>query len=283
MAGDREVVRALLQAGADVEAPQIDGTTALHWAVRRDDLDIAGLLIRAGADVVAANRTGSTPMQLATLNGNAAMIDRLLDAGADANTPLNPDGDTALMMASRTGRPEAVHLLLDRGADVDAREIWGGTTALMWAVSEGHAEAVELLIAAGADIDARSRIYPVADAAGSEGPEPQDADPRAAPVAYSNGGFTALLFAAREGDLASARLLVAAGANVNAVASDGKGPLSLAIYNGNYDLASFLADRGASVDGPDAAGSRRCSGPSTGATWSGTPAFRGPSPPTPCR
>ena len=254
MAGDREAVRALLQAGADVEAPQIDGTTALHWAVRRDDLDIAGLLIRAGADVVAANRTGSTPMQLATLNGNGAMIERLLDAGAEVDAPLNPDGDTALMMAARTGRPEVVRLLLDRGADVDARESWGGTTALMWAVSEGHAEVVGLLIAAGADVDARSRIYPVADAAGSEGPEPEDAVPDAAPVAYSNGGFTPLLFAAREGDIASARLLLAAGAEVDAVASDGKGPPSLAIYNGNYELASFLVDGGADVDEPDAAG-----------------------------
>ena len=254
MAGDREAVRTLLQAGADVDAPQIDGTTALHWAVRRDDLDTAGLLIRAGADVTAANRTGSTPMQLATLNGNAAMVERLLDAGADVDAPLNPDGDTALMMAARTGRPDAIRLLVSRGADVDASETWGGTTALMWAVSEGHAETVELLIASGADVDARSRIYPVADAAGSEGPEPQDADPRAAPVAYSNGGFTPLLFAAREGDLASARLLVAAGADVDAVASDGKGPLSLAIYNGNYELGSYLVEHGADVAEPDAAG-----------------------------
>ena len=254
MAGDRETVRALLQAGADVDAPQIDGTTALHWAVRYDDPDTAALLIRAGAEVTTANRAGSTPMQLATLNGSAPMIERLLDAGADVDGRLNPHGDTALMMAARTGLPDPVRLLLDRGADVDARETWGGTTALMWAVSEGHAEVVRLLIHANADLDARSRIYPVADAPGSEGPEPEDADPEAAPVAYSNGGFTPLLFAAREGDLASARLLLAAGADVNAVASDGKGPLSMAIYNGNYELASFLVDHGADVDEPDAAG-----------------------------
>ncbi len=254
MAGDRAAVRRLLQQGADVNAPQIDGTTALHWTVRADDHETAALLIRAGAALSTANRAGSTPMRLATLNGSASMIERLLDAGVDPNAELSPDGDTALMMAARTGRPDAIRVLLARGAEVDRAETWGGTTALMWAVAEHHAEAVELLIAHGADVDARSRIYPVADAAGSEGPEPEDADPDAAPVGYSNGGFTPLLFAAREGDLASARLLIAGGADVDAVASDGKPPVSMAIYNGNYALASLLLDSGSRVDHPDAEG-----------------------------
>ena len=254
MAGDAAEVRRLLGQGADVDAPQVDGTTALHWAVRWDDHETAGLLIRAGASLAAANHAGATPMRLATVNGSAAMIERLLDAGVDPDAALGPDGDTALMMAARTGRPDAVRVLLERGADVNRAETWGGTTALMWAVAEHHAETVELLVAHGADVDARSRIYPVADAAGSEGPEPEDADPDAAPVGYSNGGFTPLLFAAREGDLASARLLVAGGADVDAVASDGKDALGLAIYNGNYELASFLLDGGSRVDHPDAEG-----------------------------
>ena len=254
MAGDAAEVRRLLGQGAGVDAPQVDGTTALHWAVRWDDHETAGLLIRAGASLAAANHAGATPMRLATVNGSAAMIERLLDAGVDPDAALGPDGDTALMMAARTGRPDAVRVLLERGADVNRAETWGGTTALMWAVAEHHAETVELLVAHGADVDARSRIYPVADAAGSEGPEPEDADPDAAPVGYSNGGFTPLLFAAREGDLASARLLVAGGADVDAVASDGKDALGLAIYNGNYELASFLLDGGSRVDHPDAEG-----------------------------
>ena len=143
---------------------------------------------------------------------------------------------------------------MENEAEVNATETWGGTTALMWAVSEHHADVVRMLIDHGADVEARSRIYPVANASGSEGPEPQDAAPDAAPVGYSNGGFTALLFAAREGHLESARLLVAGGADVNAIASDGKDPLGLAIYNGNYELASFLIDSGSRVDHPDAEG-----------------------------
>ena len=253
-AGDTEAVRSLLQQGADVNGTQIDGTTALHWAVRLDDLETAQLLVSAGADVSAANQSDSTPMQLATINGSAAIIASLLEAGVDPNAALTPHGDTALMMAARTGALDALQVLLDHGADVNAQETWGGTTAVMWAVSEHHAPVVRMLVEHGADVDARSRIYPVKRRGGSEGPEPEDVDPDAAPVSYSNGGFTPLLFAAREGDLESARLLMAAGANVNAIASDGKDPLGLAIYNGNYELASYLMDGGANVDHPDAEG-----------------------------
>lgn len=254
MAGSREAVATLLQQGADVDATQVDGTTALHWAVRRDDLDTVDLLLRAGADPVLANQAKVTPIQLATINGSAAIVKRLLVAGANPNATLNEHGDTPLMMAARTGRLDAVQVLLDNGADVNAKETWGGTTALMWAVSEHHTDTARLLVDHGADVDARSRIYPVAAGRGSEGPEPEDAAPDASPVGYSNGGFTPLLFAAREGDLASARLLVTNGANLNAIASDGKTPLGLSVYNGNYELASFLIDSGSQIDLPDAEG-----------------------------
>ena len=113
MKRNRDAVRPLLQQKADVNAPQIDGTTALHWAVRLDDLDMADLLIRAGANVSAANREGVKPLQLAAMNGNAAMLDRLIKAGADPNAPLTPSGDTALMMASRTGKTDAINVLLE--------------------------------------------------------------------------------------------------------------------------------------------------------------------------
>src|SRR5262245_49976545 len=116
MKQNRDVVRQLLRQKVDVNAPQSDGTTALHWAVRLDDLDTADLLIGAGANVSAANREGVTPLQLAALNGNAVLLDRLIKAGANPNAPLTPSGDTALMMASRTGKTDAIAVLLERGA-----------------------------------------------------------------------------------------------------------------------------------------------------------------------
>ena len=127
MNGNKQAVRTLLQQKANVNAPQIDGTTALHWAVQADDLETADLLIRAGANVSAANRAGATPMLIATTDGNAAMVDKLIKAGADPNASLTKYGDTALMMAARTGKPEAVKVLLDHGAQVNVKETWGGT------------------------------------------------------------------------------------------------------------------------------------------------------------
>ena len=90
--GDRDAVRAALARKADVNAAQIDGSTALHWAAERDDLDMADQLIRAGARVTARTREGVTPLQLAATNGSATMIDRLLKAGADVNAPLSAGG-----------------------------------------------------------------------------------------------------------------------------------------------------------------------------------------------
>src|SRR5262249_22848847 len=117
---NKDAVRSLLQRKVDVNVPQVDGTTALHWAVRQDDLDTVDLLIRAGANVSAANRDGVVPMQLAALNGNAAIAERLIKAGANVNAPLDSSGDTALMMASRAGKADAVRALLDHGAQIDA-------------------------------------------------------------------------------------------------------------------------------------------------------------------
>jgi uncharacterized protein len=252
MRGDKAALRSLLQRKADVNAPQVDGTSALHWAVRADDLDTADMLIRAGAKVSTANREGSTPMQLATLNGNAGMIERLIKGGADPNAALTKFGDTPLMMASRTGKPDAVKVLLDHGAQVNVKESWGDTTALMWAVSEGHAAVVKMLIEHGADVNARSKFVPSATGRGFEGATPVASKADQPVEEHASGLLTPLMFAAREGDLESARLLVAAGAQVNAIGGDGKDALGLAIFNGSYAVGSFLVDNHANVNHADA-------------------------------
>jgi ankyrin repeat protein len=249
---NKAAVRSLLQRKVDVNAPQVDGTTALHWAVRQDDVDSVDLLIRAGANVSAENREGVMPMLLAALSGNAAIVDRLIKAGANVNAPLDPSGDTALMMASRTGKAEAVKVLLDRGAQIDAKETWGDTTALMWAVAEGNHDVVKLLIERGANVNVRSKFVPSATGRGFEGATPVAAKPNQPPEEHSSGLLTPLMFAAREGDLESSRMLVTAGADVNAVDGDGKDAMGLAIFNGSYAVADFLIDQHANVNQADA-------------------------------
>jgi len=251
MNGNKDAVQSLLQHKANVNTPQIDGTTALHWAVRADDLGTAELLIRAGANVSAANRAGATPMLLAAINGNAAMIEKLIAAGADPNAALTKTGDTALMMTARTGKADAVQVLLDHSAQANAKENWGDTTALMWAVSERHPAVVKLLIERGADVNAKSKFVPSASGRGFEGTTPVAARPGQPAEEFASGLLTPLMFAAREDDLESARLLIAAGADVNAKAGDGKDALGLAAFSGSYDIASFLIDSHAKVNQAD--------------------------------
>jgi uncharacterized protein len=226
---DRSAVRALLKQRADVNAPQADGMTALHWAVYHDDGVVAGELVRAGANPRAANRYGVTPLSLACTNGNSAIVELLLAAGADANAAL-PGGETPLMTASRTGALAVVKTLLSRGAAVDAKDDRRGQTALMWAAAEGHAEVVRALIDAGADF--RLRLP---------------------------SGFTPLLFAVREGHADVVRALLPAGVDVNEPVSTegrrrgyggrlppaGASPLLIAVTNAHFELAAQLLDAGA--------------------------------------
>jgi ankyrin repeat protein len=155
MKHDRAALRALIQQKADVNAPQVDGATAVHWAVYNDDSESADLLIKAGAKVDIRNREGITPLHLASQYGNAAMIDRLIKAGADAKQR-GPAGETMVMLAARSGNPQAIRLLVAAGADVNAKERIRGTTALMWAVEQRHPEAVAALLEAKADFSAKS-------------------------------------------------------------------------------------------------------------------------------
>jgi ankyrin repeat protein len=371
MKSDTAAVRALIQQKADVNVAQVDGATALHWAVHRDNVEMADALIKAGADVKAATRDGVTALSMAALYGNPRMIALLIEAGADPKQR-GPNGETMLMFAARNGNPETIKLLVAKGAEVNARETLRGTTALMWAAEQRHPEAVKALLEAGADHSLKSagtgvprnylaprvnvrnveeaqrrrqraqeagRTYeeqldfetanganfrggspggailpgqggaPAAGGrvggAGAAAPAPQGgaaqpaqgaapaAQGAAAPqqaqaggagagrgrggagrnggggqagaaapqgdqadsddnevviagnVGSGGGGLTALVFAAREGDLDSAKLLVDAGADVNLATTGSWTPLLTAINNRNYRIAAYLLEHGA--------------------------------------
>ena len=242
-AGDRGAVNALLAAGADVTAPQPDGATALHWAVHREDVETARALIRAGADVGAANDLGVTPLLMACRRGQGELAAQLLAAGADPTAAL-PSGETPLMAAARAGSLVAVEALLERGAPVNAAEATRGQTALMWAVANRRPSVTRTLLAHGADIAARTRTRRrVYNMGGSR--SAGSASRGIALEEVIEGGSTALLFAVRSGDLESARLLVAAGADVHDTTADGNTALAIAAHSGHGSLAMFLLERGA--------------------------------------
>jgi uncharacterized protein len=234
---DGPAVRQLLQRHANVNAPQPDGATALHWAAHWGDAATTGLLIAAGANVNAVNDLGVAPLHLACLTGDTTVVAMLLKNGA--NTDARPvSGETPLMMAARTGHLDLVTALIEAKAEVNAPDGVRGQTALMWAANEHHAEVAQFLVRHGADVNLRSR-----------------------------GGFTALMFAGRVGDPAVAALLLDAGARIeDAVPSGGtalllaaEGEASIAgkdfkrtLYaSGHEDTAILLVERGANPDAVD--------------------------------
>ena len=146
-AGNKAEIERLLKSGADVNAQQGDGATALQWAAYRGDAELAERLLKAGAKPGLANHNGATPLWLAATRGDAAVIQALLKGGADANEQL-PLGRRPLMLAARSGNVDAVHALLEHGADVNASETERGTTALMQAADQGHADVLKELIRA---------------------------------------------------------------------------------------------------------------------------------------
>jgi ankyrin repeat protein len=241
---DEAQVRALLTRRADVNARSDDGSTALLWVSHWNDVATADLLIHAQADPNIANDLGMTPLSRACTNGNAALVELLLNAGAKPNTPI-ATGETPLMTCASTGNANAVRALLARGADVNAKEPSQNQDALMWAASERHPDVVRLLVEAGAD-----------------------------PRAHTKKGFTALHFAAREGDIDSVRQLLASGVNVDirsvpdpgkpgvpagprgpnqqATISEGSTPLLAATVRGHVPLALFLLEQGADPNVLDA-------------------------------
>jgi len=259
MKRDTAGVRSLIGQKVDVNAPGKDGTPALHWVVRVDDLETTQLLIKAGADVKLADRYGVTPLYLACMNGNAAMIKLLLDNGADSNS-VDPTGETALMVAARVGDYESVKALLDHGAKVDTTDPTYKQTALMIAVREDHADVVRLFVERGADVNAQTRsgqepgwILPNSVAGFGfgkgiiRGGLPADRGSKY----FTPGGLTPLLYAARDGRLEPAKILVGAGAKLEQLDPNNITPLLMAIANNHPDVAQFLIQKGAQVNVSD--------------------------------
>jgi uncharacterized protein len=259
MKRDTATVRSLLQQKVDVNAPGKDGTPALHWVVRVDDLDTAQLLIRAGADVKFADRYGVTPLYIACTNGNAAMIKLLLDAGADPNS-VDPTGEAALMTAARIGNLDSVKMLLGGGANVDTADPTYKQTALMIAVRENHPDVVQLLVERGANVNAQTRtgqtpgwVLPNSVPGFGfgkgiiRGGLPADRGSRY----FTPGGLTPLLYAARDGRLEPAKILLAAGANLEHKDPNDITPLLMAISNNHVDVARFLIEKGAQINVSD--------------------------------
>jgi ankyrin repeat protein len=236
--GDRDATLALLAHGANPNAADGNHATALHYAAHKGDAELVQKLLAAGADPKAENDFGSTPLSEAAEGGSAPVIAALLAAGADPNQRTH-DGETALMIVARAGSLEAARALIKAGADVNARESWGGQTALMWAAAQHQTDMLRLLIKAGADTNVQAT--------------PRDWDrritsePRIKEM-YS-GGFTALLYAARQGYADCERVLIEEGrANPNIADPDGVTPLIAALVNMRYDAAVYLIEAGADVD-----------------------------------
>jgi ankyrin repeat protein len=235
--GDRATAIKLLDAGADVNMRASDGTTPLMWAAYQDDVELVRRLIDSGADATAQNDYGASALSEAALQGSTQVIDALLDAGVDANSR-NPEGETALMLVARTSNIESAKLLLAAGADVNAKEEWGGQSALMWAAAQSQPEMVEFLIASGAEVDARGITR--------DWQRKLTAEPRIKDM--NKGGFTPLLYAAREGCIECARRLLAAGADPDLGDPENVSPLILALENLHFDFAKFMIESGADID-----------------------------------
>jgi len=243
--GRPDAVRAALKQRADVNAPEPDGMTALHWAARADDAEVVDLLIRAGAKVNAVNRYGVTPLSLAAVNGGSKVTDRLIAAGADVNAAL-PDGETVLMTAARSGNPQVLRALLVRGANVNAVERTQQQTAVTWAAVENNGAAIRVLAEAGANLNARSTTL--------EFPEFKWTVSGMVSTSLPRGGWTPLMFAARENSIDAARALAEAGADLNQRDPEGSTALILAIVNAHFDLASLLVEKGADPNIADLTG-----------------------------
>jgi uncharacterized protein len=239
-ANDSAGALALVKDKADVNATESDGTTPLHYAVYHDDVALVESLLKAGAKASVANKYGSTPLLEAAVRGNPVVIEKLLKAGADVNAG-NADGQTALMILARTSNVAAAKLLISHGANVNVVEHWHNQTPLMWAAAESQPTMVKLLLDHGARVDARSLL--------NHWPRMVTAEPRA--QVREVGGFTPLLYAARQGCLECVKLLVGGHADVNFPDPEGVTPLIMAVTNFHFDVGAYLVGRKANVNSWD--------------------------------
>jgi uncharacterized protein len=238
-AGDTKQALAQIQAGADVNRAQPDGTTPLIWAVYRTDYEVAQALIAKKANVNVANQFGATPLTEAARQSDARLVKMLLDAGAHVDSA-NPDGETALMMAISRGDLSVVQMLVNAGANVNTVEKFHNQTPLMYAAAANRNAAgmVKLLLSKGADVKPRA-LY-------SDWPSQITSEPRA--QYRSVGGLTALLYSTRTGCYDCVEEMIAAGADVNAPTPEGITPLMIALDNEDNDIAKLLMDKGANLD-----------------------------------
>lgn len=276
--GDLEAVRRLLREGADVNAPQGDGMTALHWAADRGDLEMARMLVYAGAGLEAVTRMAEyTPLHLASRAGHGAVVRALLEAGSDPAAPTGSGGATPLHLAAAAGDAEAVAALIEHGADVDAREQRAEQTPLIFAAAQNRVEAIRALIAGGADPSLATTVVDMVEleeslrggeqdrvrqqinaqlaarAAQEQKEEGEEEEkPAEAPKPLSMGqqvghmgGMTALLHAARQGHAEAVEALLDAGADIDQVSADGTTPIFIAALNGHFDMVLALLERGA--------------------------------------
>jgi len=242
-AGNSAAAIALIQKRIDPNVAEPDGTTALHWAVRSNDLSLVDRLIKAGAKANTENRYGVTPIFLACQNASGAVVERLIAAGVNANTT-GPEGETALHTCAHSGNVDAAKVLLAHGASINAGDSWRGQTPLMWAAAQRHPQMITVLVEAGADVNARSTIIAWERQRTSE---PRD-------KWLPPGGLTAMLFAAREGCVDCVKVLASSGADIDAIDPDSHTPLVLAMMNGHYDVAGALIAAGADVNLADSVG-----------------------------
>ncbi|HEX4999226.1 MAG TPA: ankyrin repeat domain-containing protein [Terriglobia bacterium] len=236
-AGDRAAALRLLSKGADPNAAGADRATPIMYAAANGDLDLVRALIKAGADVRRQNQFGASAISEAATIGSAEIIEALLKAGADPNTK-NPEGETPIMEAARSGRVEAAKRLLDAGADVNARENWGGQSAIMWAAAQSQPDMISLLASRGADVNARGVIRQWERKVLTE-PRPKD---------MNKGGFTPLLYAAREGCVECAKRLIAAGADPDLGDPENITPLNMALLNLHFSFAAYMVEAGADLN-----------------------------------
>src|SRR5262245_19480964 len=235
--GDRATVERLLAKGAKPNTPGPDGTTAIMWAASNGDVELVRALIKAGANVTLKNQFGTSALTEAATIGSAPIVSALVKAGADPDTK-NPEGETPLMAAARSGHVEAATVLLEAGADINAREAFGGQSPLMWAAAQSQAEMVKFLAAHGADLNARGVVHQWERKVISE-PRPKD---------MNKGGFTPLLYAAREGCVECTKNLTAAGADPDLEDPERITPLNMALLNLHFEFAAVMIKAGADVD-----------------------------------